>query len=179
MEPVTVMVARRVTDGREAEFEVWASALTATAAGFAGFLRAGLLRPGRAGQPWHIVYRFDSTDTLDAWERSPARAGVLGTGAHLVAETTVARVSGLETWFALPGRAGAAPPARWKMFVVSGACIFLLQLVIYAVFGPIVSHWPLAVRLAVVVTVVSGLMTWAVMPTVARLLAPWFYPGPR
>ena len=37
------------------------------------------------------------------------------------------RVSGLETWFALPGRTAPAPP-RWKMFLVSLAAIYTLQL---------------------------------------------------
>ncbi len=46
--------------------------------------------------------------------------------------TDVHRVSGLETWFALPGRTAPAPP-RWKMFVVSAVAIYALQLVLNAV----------------------------------------------
>jgi uncharacterized protein len=38
----------------------------------------------------------------------------------------VRRVSGLETWFELPGRTAPAPP-RWKMFVVTAVVIFVLR----------------------------------------------------
>ena len=76
--PVTVTVARQVAPGREIEFEDWAGRLTAEASRFAGFLGAGLLRPGHAGDPWHVVYRFDAPGHLAAWEDSPVRATVLG-----------------------------------------------------------------------------------------------------
>jgi len=169
------MIARQVTPGLEAEFEEWAAGLTRTASRFRGFLGAGMLLPGEVGQPWHIVYRFDSQSNLDAWERSSERAAVLDDGAHLVQATSVQRVTGLETWFALPGFTNAAP-ARWKMFLVSGACIFCLQFVIYSVLGSLAFRVPLAVRLLLVVSLVTAAMTWAVMPGVARLLAGWLYP---
>ena len=173
--PVTVMIARRVTDGLDAEFEEWAARLTSTASRFPGFLGAGLLRPSRREEPWHVVYRFDSQLSLDAWERSSARSGILAAGEHLVLETAVRRVSGLETWFAAPGTAASAPP-RWKMFLVSGTCIFLLQLSLYVVLGSLVLHWPLVLRLLVVAWTVTALMTWVVMPLLARLLVSWLYP---
>jgi antibiotic biosynthesis monooxygenase (ABM) superfamily enzyme len=55
---VTVLVARRVVPGKEVEFEEWASELTRAASSFAGFLGAGLLRPGHVGELCHVVYRF-------------------------------------------------------------------------------------------------------------------------
>ena len=44
------------------------------------------------------------------------------------------RVSGLETWFALPGRTAPAPP-RWKMFLVSAAAIYLLNILLTTLYG--------------------------------------------
>ena len=75
------------------------------------------------------MFRFDSVEHLRAWEVSPERAELLAAGEELVHSTDVHRVSGLETWFALPGRTAPAPP-RWKMFVVSVVGIYVLQLVL-------------------------------------------------
>jgi antibiotic biosynthesis monooxygenase (ABM) superfamily enzyme len=79
-EPVAVTVARHVAPGREADFEEWAARLTGAGANFPGFLGAGLLRPGHVGEDWHVVFRFDSSKHLDAWERSPTRAAPLAAG---------------------------------------------------------------------------------------------------
>jgi hypothetical protein len=175
---VTVTVARRVAAGREVEFETWAEALTRAASRFPGFLGAGLLRPGHVGEDWHVVYRFDSARHLADWEESAGRAALLEDAEHLMETTGVHRVTGLETWFALPGRTAPAPP-RWKMFVVSMAGIYLLQVLFSVVVGPFVAGWLLPLRVAALATSVSALMTWAVMPWLAQLLAGWLYAPPR
>jgi antibiotic biosynthesis monooxygenase (ABM) superfamily enzyme len=175
---MTVTVARRVAPGRETEFEDWAARLTAAAARFPGFLGAGLLRPGHVGQDWHIVYRFDSAEHLAAWERSMVRARLLAMGEDLMQTVGVQRISGLETWFSVPGRTAPAPP-RWKMFAISVVGIYLLQMVVNVGLGWLARPWPLAVRLALFVSIVTASMTWLVMPRLARLLERWLYAPPR
>jgi len=175
-EPVTVTIARRVAPGREAEFEEFSAALTRAATGRPGFLGAGMLRPGHVGEPWHVVFRFDSVEHLRAWELSPERAELLAAGEEFVRSTDEHRVTGLETWFALPSRTAPAPP-RWKMFAVSVVGIYVLQLVFNAVLQPFAL--PTAVRVALVAVAVTALMTWLVMPRAARLLQDWLYAPPR
>jgi antibiotic biosynthesis monooxygenase (ABM) superfamily enzyme len=177
-EPVTVTISRRVAPGRESAFEEWADRLTAAASRFAGFLGAGLLRPGHVGQDWHVVYRFDSADHLAAWERSPVRKKLLDEAEHLMETTGIQRITGLETWFSLPGRSAPAPP-RWKMFVVSVLAIYSLQLVINVGLDWLTVSWPLPVRLGLFVGIATALMTWVVMPRLARLFASWLYAPPR
>jgi uncharacterized protein len=175
-EPVTVTIARRVAPGREADFEEFSSALTRAATTYPGFLGAGMLRPGHTGEPWHVVFRFDSVAHLRAWEVSPERAELLAAGEELVHSTDEHRVTGLETWFALPSRTAPAPP-RWKMFAVSVVGIYVLQLVFNVVLQPLAL--PVAVRVALVAVAVTALMTWLVMPNAARLLQDWLYAPPR
>jgi uncharacterized protein len=177
-EPVTVTIARSVAPGRENEFEDWSAALTRAASRWPGFLGAGLLRPGHVGEPWHVVFRFASAADLSAWDASPERTEILAAGEPLVHATELHRVSGLETWFALPGRTAPAPP-RWKMFLVSAAAIYLLNIVLTAVYGGFIVGWPAMVRLAFVSVPVTALMTWVVMPRAARALAAWLYRPPR
>lgn len=174
-EPVTVTVAREVAPGREADFEAWSDRLTAAAAEFPGYLGAGLLRPSHVGEPWHVVFRFDTADHLQGWEASAERAALLTAGQELVRSTDVQRVSGLETWFALPGRTAPAPP-KWKMFVVSVCGIFTLQLLLNLALAPV--GLVLVVRVLVIAVAVTALMTWLVMPRAARVLQDWLY-APR
>lgn len=173
--PVTVTVARRVAAGRETEFEEWADRLTARAAGFAGFLGSGRLRPADPDDEWHVVYRFDSAATLAAWEASEHREAILRDAADLMETVAVQRVTGLETWFSLPGRVGEAPP-KWKMFLVSGVVIYLLQVLEYTAVGRWVDEWPLGLRVLTMSFPVTALMTWLVMPQASVLLRRWLFP---
>jgi antibiotic biosynthesis monooxygenase (ABM) superfamily enzyme len=176
-DPVTVTIARTVAPGRENEFEDWSAALTRAAAAWPGFLGAGLLRPGHVGEAWHVVFRFATSADLAAWESSSERATILAAGEPLVHATTSHRVSGLETWFALPGRTAPAPP-RWKMFLVSAAAIYLLNILLTTVYGGYIATLPMIARLALVSVPVTALMTWVVMPRAAQALERWLY-APR
>ena len=101
-EPVTVTVSRRVEPGREEQFEDWAAGLVETASDFEGFLGAGVLRPGRLGHDWHIVYRFADPADLSRWESSSARARELQRGEDLPG----ARLR--------PRNAGRWPSSPWR-----------------------------------------------------------------
>lgn len=86
------------------------------------------------------------------------------------------QVSGLETWFALPGRTAPAPP-RWKMFLVSLAATYVLQVAFNLAVGGL--GWLMPLRVGVIATAVTFLMTWTVMPWAARMLQDWLYAPPR
>lgn len=176
--PVTVTIARRVAGGREADFETWSDELTSVATAYPGFLGAGMLRPSHIGDPWHVVFRFDSEAHLRDWEVSPDRATLLADGEHLVESTDMHRVSGLETWFWLPGRTAPAPP-KWKMFLVSATVFYLLNVTLSLIYGWALDSWPLSLHLAVISVPVTATATWLVMPRVARRLQRWLYAAPR
>lgn len=172
-EPVTVTVARRVAPGREGEFERWAEGIMAAAGRFPGFLGGGLLRPGVVGQEWHLVYRFASDAHLQRWEGSRERAEWLERTTTFE-ETGRQRVSGLETWFALPGRTAPAPP-RWKMALVTLLGIVPLVLLMNELVLPHLAGWPTLARTLVFSATLTTLMTWVVMPRLTRLLRRFLY----
>jgi antibiotic biosynthesis monooxygenase (ABM) superfamily enzyme len=92
-------------------------------------------------------------------------------------ETAVQRVSGLETWFALPGRTAPAPP-RWKMAVVTVLAIVPLVLAMNVLVLPQLTGWPVVARTLVFSGTLTTLMTWVVMPRMTRLFRRFLY-GPR
>ena len=173
--PVTVTVARKVAAGREADFEAWVNGVLDTASKFPGFLGAGVLRPPASSQQWHVVYRFEDAATQQAWEHSAERAAWLAKAGDFADETGVKRVSGLETWFELPGRTAPAPP-KWKMALVTFCAIYPLALAISVFLSPKVTGWPLLARAVVFPAILVPTMTWVAMPWLTRLLQGWLYP---
>ena len=69
--PLTVSITRRVAAEDGLLMQAWVHAGTSMAERFEGFLGAGWVRSG--SEDWHMLYRFDSREHLDAWERSPER----------------------------------------------------------------------------------------------------------
>jgi hypothetical protein len=171
---VTVTVARRVAAGREQEFTRWYDGIIGCAARFPGFLGAGILRPHETGHDWHVVYRFADDDALHRWEASPERADWLRRAEAFAEETGVQRVSGLETWFSLPGRTAPAPP-KWKMAAVTIVAIIPLVLLMNVLVLPLLDGWPLIGRTLVFSLTLTGLMTWVVMPRLSRLFRRFLY----
>jgi antibiotic biosynthesis monooxygenase (ABM) superfamily enzyme len=180
-QPVTVIVARSVAGGREQDFLLWADRLTAAAEGYPGFLGCGLLRPGNTGTLWNVVYRFDTSAHLAAWEQSGARGELLAGGAEFMQTVAVRRIDGMDAWFAPASPAQTGPlvarPAKWKTFLMTAAVILFLQTLISTVLSPVVSSWPTVLRSAVVIIPVVALMTWVVMPRLSKWLAGWLYRG--
>jgi antibiotic biosynthesis monooxygenase (ABM) superfamily enzyme len=173
-EPITVTVARGVAPGREQDFEEWAAGILHEATKYRGFLGAGVLRPGPNDNTWHIVYRFKDQVSLRDWENSSTRAEWLSKADEMMEETARHRVSGLETWFELPGRTAKAPP-KWKMAVVTALAIYPIVLVYGTLAKGITLPFPLRAALQVLVLVL--LMTWVVMPRMTRWFRNWLYPN--
>jgi antibiotic biosynthesis monooxygenase (ABM) superfamily enzyme len=96
---------------------------------------------------------------------------------HVIGPMRTSFVTGLETWFTLPGQPGAPPPPPYKMALLTWITIFPLITAIVALTGPLLESLPVAVRLAITTALTVPLMTWVVMPRVTRLLRGWLYPG--
>jgi uncharacterized protein len=87
-------------------------------------------------------------------------------------------VTGLETWFTVPGRPATSPPPAYKMALVTWITIFPLITLVVRALDPLLDDLTLVPRLAVTTAVTVPIMTWLVMPRVTRLLHGWLYPKP-
>jgi uncharacterized protein len=178
-EPVTVLYSRRVKPGREADFETWARGIVAAARQFPGHLGASVLdAPG--SREYHILFSFADPRSLRAWLDSDERRRWLArVGELLEADRGLQQLTGLETWFKLPGAnvPTMTPPPRWKMWLVSLIAVYPLVLAFQALFVPRMARLPLPLRALVFPLVLLTLMTFVVMPMVTRALRRWL--GPR
>ena len=178
--PVTTTVTRRVRRGHEGPYEEILEGIISAASGFPGHLGVEVFRPqrGSAGE-YRTVYRFDTAEHLRAWLDSAERAAWQARAEpHLAGPLRTSFVTGLETWFTLPGQA-MPPPPPYKMALLTWITIFPLITAIVAITGPLLEELPLAARLGITTALTVPLMTWIVMPRVTRLLRRWLYPDHR
>jgi uncharacterized protein len=177
--PITTAVTRRVRPGHEAVYEQVLEGMIATAREFPGHLGVEVFRPQTTAGEYRTVYRFDSDEHLRAWLDSDEHATWLERAEpHVIGPLRRTLVTGLETWFTLPGQPSAAPPAPYKMALLTWITIFPLITAIVALTGPLLKDLPLVVRLGITTALAVPLMTWVVMPRVTRLLRRWLYPEP-
>lgn len=178
-DPVTVLYSRRVKPGREADFEAWAHGIVAAARQFPGHLGASVLdAPG--SREYHILFSFADRRSLRTWLDSDERRRWLArVGDLLEADRGLQQLTGLETWFQLPGSnvPTMKPPPRWKMWLVSLVAVYPLVLAFQVLVVPRMVGLPLPLRALLFPLVLLTLMTFVVMPVVTRVLRRWLVPG--
>ena len=176
--PVTTTVTRRVKPGHEPFYEQFLEGIIAAASRFPGHLGAEVFRPENAAAgEYRVVYRFDTAEHLRAWLDSDEHAAWLERAEpHVIGPVHTQFLTGLETWFTIPGRPGTRPPPPYKMALVTWITIFPLITLVVVALAPLLDGLPLVARLAITTAVTVPIMTWLVMPRVTRLLRRWLYP---
>ena len=177
-DPVTVVVRRRVKPGSEAIYENWLERLTADASGMAGYLGTQFQKPAGKDDPYVSIFRFETLEDLEAFERSDLRARYLAEIApHVASDAIWDKTTGLEVWFDAPKGTVVAQPSPHRMAVVLVVVVFLLVWALNVILTPILGDLPFALRLLITVILQVSLMTYIIMPRVTRLLARWIFPS--
>lgn len=176
--PVTTVISRRVIKGQEEPFEQLSSEMTNRASRYPGYLGANLFRPGSPDDPeYRIIFKFSDEQTLANWQASDARAEMLDQiEPLLVAPSEVETLSGIITWFTLPGHNPVKPPPKYKMTVVSWLALYPAVTLIFFLFGDLLAQMPLLLRTLVVTAVVMVAMSYLLMPRFTRWFAFWLFP---
>jgi antibiotic biosynthesis monooxygenase (ABM) superfamily enzyme len=130
-----------------------------------------------------MLYRFDSEESLAAWEASSQRAWWLGAAQGIVGESRVERRTGIEGWFDEPVshdvedlRPAPTPPPRWKQMVVIFLVFFPLSLAVNVTASWLIPDWPLPWRVLVSILVMTPVMTYLALPWMTRRME-WFLHG--
>jgi uncharacterized protein len=179
--PITTTVTRRVRPGHEAAYEEFLEGIIAAASRYPGHLGVEVFKPQDAtAGDYRTVYRFDTAEHLHAWLDSEEHAAWLERAEpHVIGPMRTRFVTGLESWFTLPGRPGTPPPPPYKMALLTWITIFPLITAIVLATGPLLDGVPVVPKLGITTAIAVPLMTWVVMPRVTRLLRGWLYPDHR
>jgi antibiotic biosynthesis monooxygenase (ABM) superfamily enzyme len=174
--PVTIIVKRRPKPDRIEDFEAVMSATTKDAMSFKGHLGANIIKPTKAGDPYRIVFKFDSMRNYLAWEGSEVREQWLVRYAEVsLGDLEQEILSGLETWFTLPGEEALVPPPRYKMMCIVWLSIFPLSLLLNYSLKPVISELHIIAQLAIISLILVILMTYVVMPSMAKVFHRWLH----
>ena len=174
MSPVTLMVARRVANGRYHDFIAWLREGEHLATDFPGYLGSGVLAPPADDDEFQIVFRFSDEQTMASWEHSASRQAWLQRGAGLFAQPQEKRAVGLDAWF------GSAHPQapRWKQSVAIWLAFFPVSLAVNAWLGDALARLPLLTRVLLMTMALTPLMVFVLVPLLTRLLRPWLATAP-
>jgi uncharacterized protein len=147
---------------------------------FPGYLGSSIFRPANADDPeYRVVFKFDRLSNLRHWETSEERQKFFILAEELTERAPEIQVlTGLETWFTLPGKASIVPPLRYKMALVTWIAVFPLITVISMVLQKPLSLLPTILRVMVVTGIAVPMMTYILMPKMTQLFAKWLYPKP-
>jgi uncharacterized protein len=176
--PVTICILSRAKPGKEQEFEEVVSSMIASAMEFTGHLGTSIFRPTDTdSQEYRIIFKFDKITNLQRWEESEVRQRWLELLKPLSQGTAnIEKLTGLETWFTLPGKKAIIPPPRYKMAFITWLAIFVLINIINILFAAILNPLPPLIRTLVMTACLVSLMTYVVMPQMTKLFYNWLYP---
>ena len=172
--PIHIAITRRVRPGCEAEFQQALREFFQTSFSHGGVLGAYMLvpPPGSESREFGILRTFHGGKERDAFYESPMfksweeRARTLTEG-----EPVYRQLHGLEAWFRSPQN----PPPRWKMAVATFLGVFPVAMILNLTLGAAIRPWNFILGNAVFNGCVVLLLTWVVMPLIARALHGWLY----
>lgn len=174
--PVTIVVKRRPKRGKEAEFEDYINGISQFAQTHEGQLGTNIFRPTTPDGEYQIIFKFDSKRNYHRWENSPGREKWREVAAEVTkGEAYREIISGLETWFTLPGEKTITPPPKHKMSVVIWLSIFPIISILSSILMPLLGDAPLLVKTASLTLIAVPLMTYVAMPRMTKLFHPWLF----
>lgn len=173
--PIHVAITRRVKPGCEAEFQAALREFFQASFAHGGVLGATMIvsAPGSDSREFGILRTFAGERERDEFYASPLFKAWEKKCEPLTESNswTHRPLHGLEAWFRSP----QLPPPRWKMAVATFLGVFPLAMALNLTLGPLISQWHFVARNAMFNAAVVTLLTWGIMPLVARVLHGWLH----
>ena len=174
-EEATLLVSRRIKQGRENEYGDWVRRVIAAANEFPGYRGVTTLAPqGFDSDVRYMIWRFDNQKDLDNWERSDVRHGFF-VEVQNYAEQHYEKATGMETWFSLPEMHKVVAPPKWKMFLVTTFAAYCVSLVARTSLTPFLGSWPSYLTNLIFSAILVSALTYILMPWFSRVLRGWLY----
>jgi antibiotic biosynthesis monooxygenase (ABM) superfamily enzyme len=179
-ESVAVLVLRTVKAGFEERFEAELHDFIYHSLQTEGQLGVSVIRPvqGSGSREYGILRRFrDSASRERFYESPPFQQWEVNVASLTEGEAKHQNLSGLETWFVLPGQRTMIPPPPWKMALVTVVGVWPVSMFVPWVLNPFISALPSILQALLVAAGIVILLTWAIMPVLVRIFKAWVYPG--
>ncbi len=177
-QPVSVIVDREVLPDKREDFELCLKGVIEACRVFPGSMGTDVSFPDSHNElHYRVVFRFSTLSDLKVWEKSPERLYWIQKIDKLIKEPTQLQVvTGLETWFALPKTKSIVPPKRYKMAFITWFALTPLLIVFNLAVQPWLGHWHLVPRILISTPILVLIMTYFLMPLMAKVFSAWLYP---
>jgi len=174
---VAFIITHKIKAGAEKRYEAWLADILTASSGFPGYLGREIFRPSDGGRKYTTVVRFDSLDSLNAWAGSETRASFVSKVHDLLEQGDQVEIrSGIDFWFTPEG---VKPPKLWKQFVLTVSAVYPLSLIIPVFLSPLGKLAPVLgnefVAAFLMAGILTGMLTFVIMPPYTRLLKRWLY----
>jgi antibiotic biosynthesis monooxygenase (ABM) superfamily enzyme len=174
-EPIHVAITRTVKPGAEAAYERALHDFVQRSLTLAGQMGVYIIRPapGSGSRQYGVIRKFADRSALEEFRTSSEYLD----WNQLVMDLTegsgqVEELSGLESWFTLPGQPLRALP-QWKMAIATYLGVVPVIMFLSLTLGRWIQNWNFVLNNIVFNAFVVALLTWVVMPLITRLLHSW------
>jgi len=177
-EPLTVVATWKVKPGKEAAFEELQRAFTNESAKFPGYLGVSVMRNPTPSGEYVVIYKFDCQEHLDAWQGSSVRQELLRKAEPLRTDVVRYQIgSGLEFWFRSPTSSGHPP--RWKMAIITALGVWPVSILVPNLLKPFLASVPQLLQALLIAVGIVIVLTWVVMPVLAKIFRAWLENHPQ
>lgn len=178
-EPVVQAVTDRVGNQLRDRYELLVGEFHEMLKRQPGFLSVDTVRHVKDRQTdYTVLLRFEDRTSADAWKASPEIRAKLDAIQELTGgPVKLTESAGLEMW--VDHAPGDRPvlPTFWKRVTLSVLAVYPSLMVLMAISQPLIGALPQALQVFAIVVVLSGLLTWPIMPWLTRVLRPWLMPA--
>jgi len=172
-----LIITHAVRRGEERRYEEWLADILREVSRTPGYLGREIFRPAEGANKYTSIVRFASAGYLSDWVDSEARRSFVGRVSDLLEDGDRREIrTGVDFWFTPEG---SPAPAAWKQFLLTTSAVYPLSLVIPRLLGllfkavPALDREPVAALLMALI--LTGLLTFVVMPPYTRLMRRWLF----
>jgi hypothetical protein len=176
-EPIHVAIIRTVKAGCETAFEQALHDFIQRSLTLAGQMGVYIIRPapGSGSRQYGIIRKFADRGALEEFRTSPEYLE----WNQIILDMTegsghAEELSGLESWFTLPGQA-LRPLPQWKMAIATYLGVVPVIMFLSLTLGRLIQNWNFVLNNIVFNAFVVLLLTWVVMPVITRILHSWLH----
>jgi len=177
-ETVAFIITHKIRAGEEERYEAWLAEIFEASSRFPGYLNRDIFRPHDGDRKYTSVVRFDSLDNLNTWAESETRQSFVSKVHDLLEQGDQVEIrSGIDFWFTPKG---VKPPKLWKQFVLTVSAVYPLSLIIpFFILIPLGKLVPalgnVFISSMLMAMILTGMLTFVIMPPYTRLLKRWLY----
>ena len=177
-ETTALVIEHSVKKGQEKRYEQWLREILAVVGDSPGYLGREIFPPSGAGKPYTTVVRFTTENDLQSWLDSSERRQFIEQIQDALESGDRTQIrAGIDVWFTPGDAPNKASP--YKQFLLSAAAIYPLSLILPRLLLPLYKTVPLfdhpLVSGLMTTMIMTGLMTYAVMPYLTYWLRGWLF----